>query len=82
MPIRKADSSLIYQFEVTLREIKPPIWRRIQVPGSLTWHSSTTPKAIPVVFSVPPARRLRRTGWPLRAWCASTMERSPRATCR
>lgn len=36
MPVRKGDSSLIYELEVTLREIKPPIWRRFQVPGSLT----------------------------------------------
>ena len=36
MSVRKADGSLIFQLEVTLKEIKPPIWRRFQVPGSLT----------------------------------------------
>lgn len=28
----------IYQLKVTLKRIKPPIWRRIQVPGSITLH--------------------------------------------
>jgi hypothetical protein len=36
MSVRKGDGSLVYQFEVTLKEIKPPIWRRFQAPGSLT----------------------------------------------
>jgi hypothetical protein len=26
-------NSMVYQFKVTLCEIEPPIWRRIQVPG-------------------------------------------------
>lgn len=28
----------IYQLKITLREIRPPIWRRIQVPGTITFH--------------------------------------------
>ncbi len=27
----------IYQFKITLKRIKPPIWRRIQVPGTYTF---------------------------------------------
>ncbi len=30
-------SHLIYQFKITLREIEPPIWRRIQVPASYSF---------------------------------------------
>lgn len=26
----------VYQLKITLTEIEPPIWRRIQVPGALT----------------------------------------------
>jgi hypothetical protein len=33
MPPRKQ----IYQFKITLKETKPPIWRRIQVPGTYTF---------------------------------------------
>ena len=32
----KPIGSLVYQLEVTLKGSKPPIWRRFQVPGSLT----------------------------------------------
>ena len=27
----------IYQFKITLKEIRPPIWRRIQVPETYTF---------------------------------------------
>ena len=30
-------SESIYQFKITLRDIRPPIWRRIQVPGNYTF---------------------------------------------
>ncbi len=33
MPPRKQ----LYQFKITLKDIKPPIWRRIQVPGTCTF---------------------------------------------
>jgi hypothetical protein len=33
MPVRKQ----IFQFKVTLKGVKPPIWRRIQVPGSYSF---------------------------------------------
>ena len=36
MSVRKAEGSLVYQLEVMLKEIEPPIWRRFQVPASLT----------------------------------------------
>ena len=36
MPARKTDESPVYQLKVTLKESKPPIWRRIQVRGSTT----------------------------------------------
>ena len=32
----KEAANLIYQLKVTLKESKPPIWRRIQIPGSIT----------------------------------------------
>ncbi|KAI1705784.1 plasmid pRiA4b ORF-3-like protein domain-containing protein [Ditylenchus destructor] len=31
-------SKIIYQFKVTLRGFKPPIWRRIQIPGGSTFY--------------------------------------------
>ncbi|MDT8391888.1 MAG: plasmid pRiA4b ORF-3 family protein [Lentisphaeria bacterium] len=30
-------NSLVYQFKITLQEIEPPIWRRIQVPASYSF---------------------------------------------
>lgn len=32
----KEAANLIYQLKVTLKDSKPPIWRRIQVPASTT----------------------------------------------
>jgi hypothetical protein len=31
------DYNQIYQFKITLRDLRPPIWRRIQVPGNYTF---------------------------------------------
>jgi hypothetical protein len=31
--MRKTKNHLVDQFKITLAEIKPPIWRRIQVPA-------------------------------------------------
>jgi len=38
--IKKTESDIppIYQFKVTLKDSKPPIWRRIQVPANITLH--------------------------------------------
>ncbi|MBC7247481.1 MAG: plasmid pRiA4b ORF-3 family protein [Actinobacteria bacterium] len=33
----KTKFAKVYQFKITLREITPPIWRRIQVPGTYTF---------------------------------------------
>lgn len=33
----KKEGSKIYQFKITLQDIEPPIWRRIQVPISYTF---------------------------------------------
>jgi hypothetical protein len=33
-PRKKAQS--IYQLKITLKDIRPPIWRRVQVPGNIT----------------------------------------------
>jgi len=35
MPSPKAPPPSIYQLKVSLQEIEPPIWRRIQVPGTI-----------------------------------------------
>ncbi|MGA8832332.1 MAG: plasmid pRiA4b ORF-3 family protein [Desulfomonilaceae bacterium] len=32
-------SNLVYQMKITLKEVKPPIWRRIQVKGNTTLHA-------------------------------------------
>ena len=32
------DTGSIYQLKITLKDIRPPIWRRIQVPGLITLH--------------------------------------------
>ena len=32
-------STLIYQMKITLKDVKPPIWRRIQVKSDITLHS-------------------------------------------
>ena len=32
--VRRANSRSVYQLKVTLREINPPVWRRILVPGN------------------------------------------------
>jgi len=36
MPARKTDESPVYQLKATLKQSKPPIWRRFQVRGSIT----------------------------------------------
>ena len=38
MSSRKKADQHIYQLKVTLKESKPPIWRRFQVPGDVTLH--------------------------------------------
>ena len=30
-------NSVVYQFKITLKDTKPPVWRRIQVPGNYTF---------------------------------------------
>jgi hypothetical protein len=34
--IKKRDDGLIYQLKITLKNIEPAIWRRIQVRGDIT----------------------------------------------
>ncbi len=36
MPEKKTPASRVYQLKITLKAIRPPIWRRIQVPGTIT----------------------------------------------
>ncbi len=38
LPARHDVNEGIYQLKVTLKESKPPIWRRFQVPGNVTLH--------------------------------------------
>ncbi len=33
MPRRRTAAPQIYQLKITLKGIRPPIWRRVQVPG-------------------------------------------------
>jgi len=32
----KSEAAAIYQLKITLEKIRPPIWRRIQVPGAVS----------------------------------------------
>jgi len=65
---RSAPSSAVYQLKITLRGSKPPIWRRLQVPGDIKlnrlhevfqaamgWADSHLHQFIdpPVIYSVP-----------------------------
>ena len=34
--VKKTKSKLIYQLKFTLKDIRPPIWRRVQLPANLT----------------------------------------------
>lgn len=36
MATRKASDAPIYQIKITLKDAKPPIWRRVQVPSNIT----------------------------------------------
>ena len=36
MAARKADQPSIHQLKVTIKHIRPPVWRRLQVPGNIT----------------------------------------------
>jgi hypothetical protein len=35
VPLRKAPLKPVYHLKITLREIRPPIWRRVQVPAGV-----------------------------------------------
>jgi hypothetical protein len=37
--IPKKRSNLVYQMKITLKDVKPPIWRRIQVKGDVTLNA-------------------------------------------
>ncbi|PLR95956.1 plasmid pRiA4b ORF-3 family protein [Bacillus sp. T33-2] len=39
---RRKQSTFTYQLKVSLKGIRPPIWRRILVPGSITFHQLHT----------------------------------------
>jgi hypothetical protein len=56
MPRRSSGTpSQIYQLKITLRDSKPPIWRRLDVPDTMTLaqlHHCETSKA--QAFSPPP----------------------------
>ncbi len=39
MKSRQSKDAPIYQIKVTLKDSKPPIWRRLQVTGDTTLHS-------------------------------------------
>ncbi len=32
-----SNANVVYQFKITLKEIKPPLWRRIQVPATYSF---------------------------------------------
>ena len=38
MPAKGSSKATVYQLKVTLKDSRPPIWRRIQVPGDITLY--------------------------------------------
>jgi hypothetical protein len=44
MPEKHTTDQAIYQLKVTLKDIKPPIWRRLEVPGDITLYTHPSPK--------------------------------------
>ena len=48
MAMRETTSGRIYQAKITLKGIRPPIWRRVQVPGAI--RLSALHKVIQTVF--------------------------------